>query len=608
MSTGENARSTSFWQFDQRLARRLNEEPYSSHNRQIMPIERYCTHPVSSCEVDYSRAILSLPLRGLQGKTQVFPTDREFFVRSRLTHTLEVAVNATTIFDEIIARGNRAIDEGSEQDQSKAFLLDDEIQMMRYALMTACLLHDVGNPPFGHFGEEAIRDWFKGRRSRTQDDSSTGANGDSPANTESESPANMEDNLSSDTEDYDRDLCYFEGNANSLRIALRGTRLFDGRRMNPTLLTLCALIKYPWDSAEALKKDPEKVKYNYFISDAKMISALCDQCGDVVKISDGERSRLSRVMEAADDISYVTSDFEDAFRKGKFTVDEVLTYLMDRWLSERDNALFSSNSTKANAFTLLYLLAFIAGDEQTFSWITNIINEKQLDNQTENLIAWKGKIGPNYAEWLLDAQDTNKGVNQHTQHTFRSSLQDYSECELDATQKRQIQETYVGRWVDIARNWLCYSAACSLSKEDTMHKGDVPLFASHYMTVELLKKVLKHFVYDAPDNAKMNARAETVLKGLLDKFIPAVEECVRNNEDDEHTPVCPKGLSSTTRALLTLIPMRYRLDYEAAYQSSSPRWDVNRQKYELDMMALDFISSLPDDYAIQLYSELYKAV
>lgn len=224
------------------------------------------------------------------------------------------------------------------------------------------------------------------------------------------------------------------------------------------------------------------------------------------------------------------------------------------------------------------------------------------------------KLGPNYAKWLLDEDDTNRGANQRTQHTFRCALQDYSECELDATQKRQMQETYVGRWVDIARNWLCCSAACSLSRKDAPHKGDASLFASHYMMVDLLKKVLKHFVYDAPDNAKMNARAETVLKGLLDKFIPAVEECIRNNEDDEHpendkrTPVCPESLSSTTRALLALIPMRYRLDYEAAYRNASPRWDVNRQKYELDMMALDFLSSLPDDYAIQLYSELYKAV
>lgn len=588
MSEEENARSARFWQFDQCLSKRLNEEPPGSCNSQIMPIERYYTHLVSSCEVDYSRAVLSLPLRGLQGKTQVFPTDREFFVRSRLTHTLEVAVNATEIFDEIIAKGDRKLNESSRQDQNENLLSDDEVQMMRYALMTACLLHDAGNPPFGHFGEEAIRDWFKERRSRTRDDSSA------------------------DAKDYDRDLCYFEGNANSLRIALRGTGLYDGRRMNPTLLTLCALIKYPWDSAEALKKDSGKVKYNYFLSDAETISILGAECDSVIKLSNGERSRLSRVMEAADDISYVTSDFEDAFRKGKFTVDEALGYLMDMWLSERDDPAFTDS--KASTFSLLYLLAFIAGDNQTFSWITNIINEKQLDKQTENRIAWGGKLGPNYAKWLLDEDDTNRGANQRTQHTFRCALQDYSECELDATQKRQMQETYVGRWVDIARNWLCCSAACSLSRKDAPYKGDASLFASHYMMVDLLKKVLKHFVYDAPDNAKMNARAETVLKGLLDKFIPAVEECIRNNEDDEHpennkrTPVCPESLSSTTRALLALIPMRYRLDYEAAYRKASPRWDINRQKYELDMMALDFLSSLPDDYAIQLYSELYKAV
>lgn len=590
MSTGENARSANFWQFDQRLSGRLIEEPPGKHNCQIMPIERYYNHPVSSCEVDYSRAILSLPLRGLQGKTQVFPTDREFFVRSRLTHTLEVAVNATEIFDEIIAKGDNKLSENPRREQNEVLLTDGEVQMMRYALMAACLLHDAGNPPFGHFGEQTIRDWFQTRQKQTE--------GDVPLQAEDDGP-------STTTENYEHDLCYFEGNANSLRIALRGTGLFDGRRMNPTLLTLCALIKYPWNADTALENDPEKVKYNYFISDAEMISTLCDQCSDVIKLGNGERSHLSRVMEAADDISYVTSDFEDAFRKGKFTVDEVLDYLMDRWMSERNNAAFGNS--KANTFTLLYLLAFIAGDEQTFSWITSVINDRQLDQQTENLIAWGGKLGPDYAEWLLDDSDRGKGARRRTQHTFRSSLQDHSECDLDATQKRQMQETYVGRWVDIVRNWLCYSAACSLSKRSVGQESDASLFASHHMTVELLKSVLQHFVYDAPDNAKMNARAETVLKGLLDKFVPAVEECVDTGHG-KPSPVCPEKLSSTTRALLALIPMRYRLDYEAAYRNSSPCWDANRQRYELDMMALDFISSLPDDYAIQLYSELYKAV
>ena len=131
MSEEENARSARFWQFDQCLSKRLNEEPPGSCNSQIMPIERYYTHLVSSCEVDYSRAVLSLPLRGLQGKTQVFPTDREFFVRSRLTHTLEVAVNATEIFDEIIAKGDRKLNESSRQDQNENLLSDDEVQMMR---------------------------------------------------------------------------------------------------------------------------------------------------------------------------------------------------------------------------------------------------------------------------------------------------------------------------------------------------------------------------------------------------------------------------------------------------------------------------------------------
>lgn len=564
-----NAKTASFWNFDEAMLERLVEEPEGAANGQLLPMQKYYKHGASACEIDYMRAMLSMPLRGLQGKTQVFPMDREHFVRSRLTHTLEVAVNAAEIFDEMLAKA-----EEPDPKSGQTILTEKQIQTLRYALMTACLLHDAGNPPFGHFGEEAIRDWFS-QRGATSGETSDGL-----------------------------DLRYFEGNANSLRMALRGTGLYDGRRLNPTLLTLCAMVKYPWGVREAVAQNPKKVKYNYFVSDAERVEKLQGASGRAVGLSGRERSRLSLVMEAADDVSYATGDFEDAFRKGMFTVDEAVSFMTEKWLSWLEENRFSKKCCR-NTLTLIYLLSFIAGDEEDYEWMNDFITNKVSDE--DNLIAKDGSIGTRYASYLL-AGGGGSPRGKNTVHTFRKALSDCSDSKLDAAQKRQMQETYVGRWVDVVRGWLRYSAACSLSRPDVDGGKEADLFGDHYATIKLLKDVLKHFVYTSPENAKLNARAETVLKGLLDKLVPAVEECVeKDNTKKEKSPINPEGVSSMAAGLIALIPMRYRLDYESAFSASSPRWDTERQKYELDMMVLDFVSSLPDDYAVRLYNDLYEA-
>lgn len=577
----KDALNASFWHFSDSMIEHFVEEPDGDTNRQILPIQRYYKHGVSNCELDYSRAVLSLPLRGLQGKTQVFPMDRESFARSRLTHTLEVAVNAAEIFDEIVAAARTARETAPEGFDDKDLLDDEQLQTVRYALMTACLLHDAGNPPFGHFGEATISDWFRSRKNTFSND----------------------DSETSDLK-YLNDLCHYEGNANSMRIALHATGLYDGRRMNPTLLTLSALIKYPRTSVEAVQLEKEQVKYNFFYSDMEQIDRFSARC-EGVNHKGGERVLTSYIMEASDDISYVTSDFEDAFRRDKFTIFEVVVFLTENWHAPNDY----TKRQHSCSFTLIYLLAFIAGDEEAYRWMKKFIKEDT--NNSDNLIARDGIISLKAASYLLppDASSSNRG--DETVHTYRAALSEWDQYNLDAAQKKQMQETYVARWVDIVRKWLIFSSAASL-KQGEPSKRENALFGDHTQTVALLKDVLKHFVYESPDNAKLNARAETVLKGLLDKFIPASEECIRNKEADTESkakknPVHPDGISSTSCALISLIPMRYRMDYEGRYRASAPNWDEDRQRYELDMMVLDFVSSLPDDYAIQLYNDLYNA-
>ena len=104
-------------------------------------------------EKDYQRIISSASFRRLQDKTQVFPLDKSDFIRTRLTHSLEVANFARSIGRML---GNRIISEGKDP----AF--DEDMREDVCAVLEcAGLLHDIGNPPFGHFGEDAIRDWFR---------------------------------------------------------------------------------------------------------------------------------------------------------------------------------------------------------------------------------------------------------------------------------------------------------------------------------------------------------------------------------------------------------------------------------------------------------------
>lgn len=105
-------------------------------------------------ESDRGRIINSAAIRRLQQKTQVFPLEQNAAVRSRLTHSLEVQqvgrYISKTVFAELRKRG-----------LIEHYGLTDRIDAFESLVEMACLMHDIGNPPFGHFGEAAIQSWFK---------------------------------------------------------------------------------------------------------------------------------------------------------------------------------------------------------------------------------------------------------------------------------------------------------------------------------------------------------------------------------------------------------------------------------------------------------------
>jgi dGTPase len=152
---------------------------------------------------------------------------------------------------------------------------------------TACLLHDIGNPPFGHSGENAIGKWFA---------------------------ANIDDGKKLKIAKQERDdMTRFEGNAQGLRIATRLQWSGGDFGMNLTVATLSALIKYPCASNEVKTDGPKsRKKFGYFRSDTDAFQRIRSATG----LEDFRRNPLTYLMEAADDIAYATGDIEDVLKKG----------------------------------------------------------------------------------------------------------------------------------------------------------------------------------------------------------------------------------------------------------------------------------------------------
>ena len=232
----------------------------------------------SSFQRDYDRIIFSSAFRRLQNKTQVFPLPGSQMVHNRLTHSLEVASVGRSIacrtVQKLIAKHPELADRQSD---------------IETIVSTVCLAHDLGNPPFGHSGEDTISSFFKDGKGKELQ------------------CAMLPEQWS--------DLTAFEGNANAFHLL---TCQFNGRRpggLSLTAATLGSLIKYPYPS---FNKGDRK-KYNVFYSDLEVFEETMRECG-IPKIDEAHcvyaRHPLSYMMEASDDICYLILDMEDAHKRG----------------------------------------------------------------------------------------------------------------------------------------------------------------------------------------------------------------------------------------------------------------------------------------------------
>jgi len=252
-------------------------------------------------ERDWDRIIFSSPFRRLQNKTQVFPLPEEVFVHNRLTHSLEVASVGRSL-GKIIGKKLALLEEIKSDNDARPFYRNS----LKNVIASACLAHDLGNPAFGHSGEEAISKYFKKRDTDKEEDI---------VFKKQFSPQEW------------KDLTTFEGNANALRILTlqQKGRVKGGFRL--TYSTLGAILKYPCESVASDKKVLNRKKYGYFKIDEEVFLDIANELNLVKdEIESGiayKRHPFVFLVEAADDISYNIIDYEDAHRLGILSYKEV---------------------------------------------------------------------------------------------------------------------------------------------------------------------------------------------------------------------------------------------------------------------------------------------
>ncbi len=128
------------------------QRPYGKAEAGLRASDGSLDAVLDQLESDRGRIINSAAVRRLQQKTQVFPLERNAAVRSRLTHSLEVQQTGRFIVRTLYKQlGHRAAEFG----------LDGLEPALQSLVEMTCLMHDIGNPPFGHFGEYAIGEWFE---------------------------------------------------------------------------------------------------------------------------------------------------------------------------------------------------------------------------------------------------------------------------------------------------------------------------------------------------------------------------------------------------------------------------------------------------------------
>jgi dGTPase len=323
---------------------------------------------------DIDRILFSQPFRRLANKTQVHPLYDNDHIHHRLIHSIEVATVGRSLGAEV----------GAWLADDLRVITADQVAVVAGLVQTACMAHDIGNPPFGHSGEVAIASWFQDKFMHPE--------GVLQDISETQRPEFME----------------FEGNAQGFRILTRTEMYRDEGGMRLALGSLGAFTKYPVSAAARQHVGAEGVfegteyiglkKYGFFENDVAIFDTIAAELGipkTETMASDGtlighwwRRHPLAFLVEAADDICYNVMDLEDAYLAEDVTYELVKKLL--EGLVPKSNRLYPEQG-EANMVSRYRALAIRGAIEACVEAFKNNYAEIMAGEFPISLIEASGK-------------------------------------------------------------------------------------------------------------------------------------------------------------------------------------------------------------------------
>jgi len=490
-------------------------------------------------ERDWDQIIYSYPFRRLQDKTQVIPLPKKDFVHSRLTHSLEVSSVGRSLG---LMLGNFI-----KKDISKLGFSPEHIG---YLTAAACLCHDIGNPPFGHSGEDSISHYYNyilpysGKpETKWKELKKNGKKYFKEVgqwNGENYEQIDMEVDFKSVISDHKKwiDLSNFEGNANGFNILANCTE----KGVNPTFALLGAFSKYPresWiitdhDNPDLRKENKSQSKYGFFQSDKEMFKQIAEDLG-LIYLGNKDhgdyswcRHPISFLMEAADDICYRMIDFEDGVRIGQ--IDFLRKYKL-----EFDYKFKGKKKKKSLSISPRQLLIEICKNDPSF----NLKDLKEFKGEFKNELTF---LRSNFINVLTHLSFLG----------FKDSYKEIMSAKFDKSLVEQIDNEKLQQYL------------------------------------EAMKALIKVNTYNSEIVLQTEAAGFEVIGSLLETFIDSANICFTCE---------PQEISPKQKKHLSLLPEEFR---------PKPEEDARDfpNMYSRLMRMNSYVAGMTDSYALGLFRKI----
>lgn len=367
----------------------MNWEKLLNNNRLRQSKGRNPKDARNDFESDFGRIIFSPAIRRMHDKTQVFPLTTDDNIHSRLTHSMEVMSIGYSLGVKLCE--NKDFQKKLNKSEYELFR---EIPVI---LKNSCLVHDIGNPPFGHFGETVVQNYFS-----EFFDKNIVKNLEEKFSQEDKTSGKILLNL---TDNQKQDFLLFDGNAQGLRVLTKLQILNDIYGLNLTYATLGSYIKYP--NYGSVDDDViAKHKIGVFDSEIDFFNKIVENCG--LKIgSEIVRHPLCYLMEAADSICYLTMDIEDGYSKSLFDLNYLYEKLKNipsikddlKIIYEDNDDVFKNDTTKVVNFRIKIIQQLVLLAVENFNKNLDKIEKGEyneeliLDDENELAISLKKICG-----------------------------------------------------------------------------------------------------------------------------------------------------------------------------------------------------------------------